>query len=56
MADGAERGRRLADLAPFAATLTPQHGRPAAYVCVDRACRLPVTDAREFAALLDEDS
>ena len=56
VADGAERGRRLADLAPFAATLTPQHGRPAAYVCVDRACRLPVTDAREFAALLDEDS
>jgi hypothetical protein len=54
--DGAERSRRLADLAPFAAALTPQNGRPAAYVCVDHVCRLPVTDAREFAALLDEDS
>jgi len=56
VADGAERSRRLADLAPFAATLTPQEGRAVAYVCVDHACRLPVTDAREFAALLDEDS
>jgi hypothetical protein len=54
VADGAERSRRLADLAPFAAALTPRAGRPAAYVCLDHACRLPVTDAREFAALLDE--
>ena len=56
VADGAERSRKLADLAPFAAALTPQQGRPAAYVCVAHACRLPVTDAREFGALLDEDS
>jgi len=54
--DGAERSRRLANLAPFAAALAPRKGRPAAYVCVDHACRLPVTDAREFAALLDEGS
>jgi uncharacterized protein YyaL (SSP411 family) len=56
VADGAERSRRLADLAPFAATLTPQGGRAAAYVCVDQTCRLAVTDAREFGALLDENS
>jgi len=56
VADGAGRSRGLADLVPFAAALTPQEGRPAAYVCVDHACRLPVTDAREFAALLDESS
>jgi len=50
-----ERSRSLADLAPCAAALTPREDRPAAYVCVDHACRLPVTDASEFAALLDED-
>jgi uncharacterized protein YyaL (SSP411 family) len=55
VADGAQRSRRLADLVPFAAALTPQGGRAAAYVCVDHACRLPVTDAREFATLLDDD-
>ena len=53
VADGAGRSRGLADLAPFAAALTPQAGRAAAYVCVDHACRLPVTEAREFGALLD---
>jgi hypothetical protein len=54
VADGAERGRGLATLAPFTAALTPQGGRATGYVCVDHACRLPVTDAREFGALLDE--
>jgi len=52
--DGGERSRRLANLVPFAASLTPVGGRATGYVCVHYACRLPVTDAREFAALLDE--
>ena len=56
VADGAERSRGLAELAPFAAALAPQGGWAAAYVCVDHACRLPVTDAQEFGALLDERS
>ncbi|HVP14705.1 MAG TPA: hypothetical protein VMS88_04115, partial [Terriglobales bacterium] len=54
LSDGGERSRRLATLAPFAATLAPAGGRATAYVCVDYACRLPVTDVNEFAAQLDE--
>jgi hypothetical protein len=54
--DGGEWSRRLANLVPFAASLTPLGGRATAYVCVDHACRLPVTDARDFAAQLDERS
>jgi len=45
---------RLAALAPFAASLTPQGGHATAYVCVNYACRLPTTDPRAFAAQLDE--
>ena len=52
LVDGASR-TALARLAPFTATLQPLEGRAAAFVCVDYACRLPVTDADAFAAQLD---
>ncbi len=42
----------LAHVAPFTAALTPIDGRAAAYVCIERACRLPVTDPDAFAAQL----
>ncbi|MCC6350402.1 MAG: thioredoxin domain-containing protein [Candidatus Eisenbacteria bacterium] len=51
--DDASR-ERLSRLAPFAATLAPKDGRATGYVCVDRACRLPVTEPEAFAAQLDE--
>ena len=45
---------QLARLAPFAASLRPQDGRATGFVCLDRVCRLPVTDPAAFAAQLDE--
>ena len=44
----------LAPLVPFAARLPRQGVHATAYVCVDYACRLPVTDPVAFGAQLDE--
>jgi len=44
----------LSRLVPFTATLRPQGGRPTAFVCIDYACRLPVTDPQAFALQLEE--
>jgi len=45
----------LARLAPFTASLVPQGGVATAYVCVDRACRLPSPDPATLAAQLASD-
>jgi uncharacterized protein len=52
--DGGAAAQALAPLAPFAARLPMQHDRATAYVCVDYACRLPVTEPKVFAAQLEE--
>jgi uncharacterized protein YyaL (SSP411 family) len=44
----------LSRLAPFAASLRPLAGRATGFVCIDRVCRLPVTEPDAFAAQLDE--
>jgi uncharacterized protein YyaL (SSP411 family) len=43
----------LGRLVPFAAQLPLINGKPAAYLCEDFACRLPVTSADDLGGLLD---
>ena len=44
----------LTRLVPFAAKMPMRDGRATAYVCRDYACRLPVHEPAEMAALLEE--
>jgi uncharacterized protein YyaL (SSP411 family) len=44
----------LARWVPFAAKMPERDGRATAYVCRDYACRLPVHEPAEMAALLEE--
>ena len=49
---GGEPRRRLSKLVPFTAALAPRDHHATAFVCVNYACRLPVTDPAAFAAQL----
>jgi uncharacterized protein YyaL (SSP411 family) len=42
-------------LAPYTKAQDPVRGAPAAYVCEHYACRLPVTDPTQLAALLTQE-
>jgi uncharacterized protein YyaL (SSP411 family) len=43
-----ERQQELARLLPWLGAMTPQNGRPAAYVCRNFACELPTTEAERL--------
>jgi len=48
LADGGPAQESLAKLMPFIADMKPVNGKAAAFVCVNYACQLPVTDAKEL--------
>jgi len=53
VADDATR-TRLERVAPWIGPLLVRDGRATAYVCIDRACRLPATDVAAFRTRLEE--
>jgi uncharacterized protein YyaL (SSP411 family) len=50
-----DNAEALEEIAPFVSVLGRKESKPAAYVCRDHTCRLPVTDAAALAVLLDEE-
>jgi hypothetical protein len=53
LADGGEAQHWLAQHIEALRLMTPVEGRPAAYVCQNFACELPVTETEQFAELLE---
>jgi hypothetical protein len=49
---GGAASAELARLVPLVAEKTARDGRPTAYVCENRVCKLPATDVETFAAQL----
>jgi hypothetical protein len=52
LADGAADQKWLAERLEFMKTVSPVHGKPAAYVCENFVCQLPVTEPLKLKALL----
>jgi len=53
LADGSEGQNWLSEQIEAVRLMAPVQGRPAAYVCQNFACELPVTEAEQFAKLLE---
>jgi uncharacterized protein len=53
LADGGEGQEWLSAHIEAIRLMTPVQGRTAAYVCHNFACELPITDAEQFADLLE---
>ena len=47
-----ERRQRLSERLPFIAAMTPVDGKTSVYVCRDRTCRAPATEAGELEGVL----
>jgi hypothetical protein len=54
--DPGPEGRALRELVPTVESQIPIHGKAAAYVCHNFACRRPVTDVEEMLAALEGES
>jgi uncharacterized protein YyaL (SSP411 family) len=54
LVDGGSRQKALAAITAFVGEHRAKDGKATAYVCVNRACKLPTNDLNAFAAQLDE--